>query len=151
MTRDLLEDKRTLWIVASLTVLLFAIANLPWQLDDYDQAKQAYASFEMILSADAPRTRSDQAAPGRMDLSRSLRNHSIMGAIVAVTIVPGCRCTGNLVVSICQLRLRINCWSRWVECVWIQSTESAPGNTRAHRHAVGVCDLPHWTADLGES
>jgi 4-amino-4-deoxy-L-arabinose transferase-like glycosyltransferase len=48
MTRDLLEDKRTLWIVASLTVLLFAIANLPWQLDDYDQAKQAYTSFEMI-------------------------------------------------------------------------------------------------------
>jgi 4-amino-4-deoxy-L-arabinose transferase-like glycosyltransferase len=48
MTRDLLEDKRTLWIVGSLTVLLFAIANLPWQLDDYDQAKQAYTSFEMI-------------------------------------------------------------------------------------------------------
>src|SRR5262249_43182870 len=27
---------------------LFAIANLPWQLDDYDQAKQAFTSFEMI-------------------------------------------------------------------------------------------------------
>ena len=48
MTTSVLEDQRTLWIVASLTVLLFAIANLPWQLDDYDQAKQAFTSFEMI-------------------------------------------------------------------------------------------------------
>ena len=28
--------------------LLFLITNLPWQLDDYDQAKQAYTSFEMV-------------------------------------------------------------------------------------------------------
>jgi 4-amino-4-deoxy-L-arabinose transferase-like glycosyltransferase len=48
MTRDLLEDRRTLWVVAALIVVLFAIANLPWQLDDYDQAKQAFTSFEMI-------------------------------------------------------------------------------------------------------
>jgi 4-amino-4-deoxy-L-arabinose transferase-like glycosyltransferase len=45
---SLLEDRRTLWIVAALIVVLFAIANLPWQLDDYDQAKQAFTSFEMI-------------------------------------------------------------------------------------------------------
>ena len=37
-----------LWIVATLIVVLFAIANLPWQLDDYDQAKQAFTSFEMV-------------------------------------------------------------------------------------------------------
>ena len=48
MTRGLLEDRRTLWIVAALIFLLFAIANLPWQLDDYDQAKQAFTSFEMV-------------------------------------------------------------------------------------------------------
>ena len=48
MTRGLLEDRRTLWVVAALIFLLFAIANLPWQLDDYDQAKQAFTSFEMI-------------------------------------------------------------------------------------------------------
>jgi len=48
MTTSVLEDQRTLWTVASLTILLFAIANLPWQLDDYDQAKQAFTSFEMI-------------------------------------------------------------------------------------------------------
>src|SRR5438093_460101 len=48
MTRSLLEDRRTLWVVAALILLLFAIANLPWQLDDYDQAKQAFTSFQMI-------------------------------------------------------------------------------------------------------
>src|ERR1700747_2303448 len=48
MKDSLLEDRRTLWIVAALIVVLFAIANLPWQLDDYDQAKQAFTSFEMI-------------------------------------------------------------------------------------------------------
>src|SRR6476646_7395443 len=48
MTGGLLEDRRTLWIVAALIVVLFAIANLPWQLDDYDQAKQAFTSFEMV-------------------------------------------------------------------------------------------------------
>jgi 4-amino-4-deoxy-L-arabinose transferase-like glycosyltransferase len=42
------SSKRTLWFVASLTALLFAVANLPWQLDDYDQAKQAFTSFQMI-------------------------------------------------------------------------------------------------------
>src|SRR6266540_7107855 len=45
---SLLEDRRTLWIVAALIVVLFAIADLPWQLDDYDQAKQAFTSFEMV-------------------------------------------------------------------------------------------------------
>ena len=48
MTESLLQDRRTLWFVTSLTILLFAVANLPWQLDDYDQAKQAFTSFQMI-------------------------------------------------------------------------------------------------------
>jgi 4-amino-4-deoxy-L-arabinose transferase-like glycosyltransferase len=48
MIRGLLEDRRTLWVVATLIVVLFATANLPWQLDDYDQAKQAFTSFEMV-------------------------------------------------------------------------------------------------------
>lgn len=48
MTESLLQDRRTLWFVAGLTILLFAVANLPWQLDDYDQAKQAFTSFQMI-------------------------------------------------------------------------------------------------------
>jgi 4-amino-4-deoxy-L-arabinose transferase-like glycosyltransferase len=48
MISGLLEDRRTPWIVAALMAVLFAIANLPWQLDDYDQAKQAFTSFEMV-------------------------------------------------------------------------------------------------------
>jgi 4-amino-4-deoxy-L-arabinose transferase-like glycosyltransferase len=48
MTENLLQDRGTFWIVAALIILLFAIANLPWQLDDYDQAKQAFTSFEMV-------------------------------------------------------------------------------------------------------
>jgi len=43
-----LQNHRTPWIVGGLTIILFLIANLPWQLDDYDQAKQAFTSFEMV-------------------------------------------------------------------------------------------------------
>src|SRR6266571_3203620 len=45
---NLLQNKRTAWIVGALAILLFLVTNLPWQLDDYDQAKQAFTSFEMI-------------------------------------------------------------------------------------------------------
>ena len=48
MTRSLLDDRWTFWAIASLILILFLIGNLPWQLDDYDQAKQAFTSFEMI-------------------------------------------------------------------------------------------------------
>ena len=48
MTRSLLEDRRTVWLVAAIAIFLFLVGNLPWQLDDYDQAKQAFTSFEMI-------------------------------------------------------------------------------------------------------
>jgi hypothetical protein len=48
MTTSVLEDQRTVWVVAAISFLLFLIGNLPWQLDDYDQAKQAFTSFEMI-------------------------------------------------------------------------------------------------------
>lgn len=46
--QSLLERKSTLWFLAALACLLFAVTNLPWQLDDYDQAKQAFTSFEMV-------------------------------------------------------------------------------------------------------
>ena len=48
MTSTVLEDQRTLWMIAAISFLLFLIGNLPWQLDDYDQAKQAFTSFQMI-------------------------------------------------------------------------------------------------------
>src|SRR4029077_5859927 len=44
---SLLEDRRTFWVVAALIIFLFAIANLPWQLDDYDQPKQAFNSLQL--------------------------------------------------------------------------------------------------------
>jgi 4-amino-4-deoxy-L-arabinose transferase-like glycosyltransferase len=48
MTKTLLADRRAVWIVAAASFLLFLIGNLPWHLDDYDQAKQAFTSFQMI-------------------------------------------------------------------------------------------------------
>jgi 4-amino-4-deoxy-L-arabinose transferase-like glycosyltransferase len=45
---NMLEDQRTVWVVAAIAAVLFLVTNLPWQLDDYDQAKQAFTSFEMI-------------------------------------------------------------------------------------------------------
>jgi 4-amino-4-deoxy-L-arabinose transferase-like glycosyltransferase len=48
MTENALEQRRTAWVIAAVILILFAVANLPWQLDDYDQAKQAFTSFEMV-------------------------------------------------------------------------------------------------------
>jgi 4-amino-4-deoxy-L-arabinose transferase-like glycosyltransferase len=36
------------WNLLALAAVLFALGNLPWQLDDFDQAKQAFTSFEMV-------------------------------------------------------------------------------------------------------
>jgi 4-amino-4-deoxy-L-arabinose transferase-like glycosyltransferase len=43
-----LSDTRTFWVVATIGCLLCLTTNLPWQLDDYDQAKQAFSSYEMV-------------------------------------------------------------------------------------------------------
>jgi 4-amino-4-deoxy-L-arabinose transferase-like glycosyltransferase len=43
-----LNSRITRWSVLALAIVLFAITNLPWHLDDYDQAKQAFTSFEMV-------------------------------------------------------------------------------------------------------
>ncbi len=39
------------WLFPATLIFIlacFAVRNLPWHLDDYDQAKQAYVSFEMV-------------------------------------------------------------------------------------------------------
>ena len=46
--QTILLTKGTVWIVAAIGFVLFLIGNLPWQLDDYDQAKQAFTSYEMV-------------------------------------------------------------------------------------------------------
>jgi len=43
-----LESPITRWGLFALAVALFAVGNLPWHLDDFDQAKQAFTSFEMM-------------------------------------------------------------------------------------------------------
>lgn len=40
------------YAVLGLIVLLFAVRNLPWHLDDYDQAKQAFTSYEMVKGSE---------------------------------------------------------------------------------------------------
>jgi len=42
------QNRRMLLIVSILTVCFFSVTNLPWTLDDYDQAKQAFVSFQMV-------------------------------------------------------------------------------------------------------
>jgi 4-amino-4-deoxy-L-arabinose transferase-like glycosyltransferase len=46
--KSFLESSRTVWVIGAVILCLFALTNLPWQLDDYDQAQQAFTSFEMI-------------------------------------------------------------------------------------------------------
>src|SRR5947199_9348245 len=48
MIHGILEDRRAVWIFAAVLVVLFSITNLPWELDGYDQAKQAWTSYEMV-------------------------------------------------------------------------------------------------------
>jgi len=47
-SRSLMQDRRILWLLGFIILVLFSIGNLPWQLDDYDQAKQAFTSFQMV-------------------------------------------------------------------------------------------------------
>ncbi|HEY0368888.1 MAG TPA: glycosyltransferase family 39 protein [Chthoniobacterales bacterium] len=44
----MLESRVTLCFVAALVAVLFSLTNWPWTLDEYEQAKQAYTSFEMV-------------------------------------------------------------------------------------------------------
>src|SRR3979490_2255949 len=37
-----------LWIIGGVARVSLVAASLPWQLDDYYQAKQAFTSFEMV-------------------------------------------------------------------------------------------------------
>src|ERR1700732_3937118 len=48
MSENLLESRQTFWALAIFMLVLLSITNLPWQLDDYDQAKQAWTSYEMV-------------------------------------------------------------------------------------------------------
>src|SRR5207245_3997352 len=42
------ENTLAAWIVSAIAVIQVLVTNLAWRLDDYDQAKQAFTSFEMV-------------------------------------------------------------------------------------------------------
>ena len=48
LAQRVLRSERTLWITSAWIGLLFLTTNLPWQLDDYDQAKPAFGAFEIV-------------------------------------------------------------------------------------------------------
>src|SRR5581483_3956474 len=102
------------------------------------------------LSTDTARTRSDEAAIDRMDVSWSLHNDQIMGGCVAPAIAAGCNCVGACVVSRRQFRIRINSRSSGLQCLWIEFADSAPRDPRAHRHASGVGHFSYRFSDLAK-
>src|SRR5947208_16948329 len=86
-----------------------------------------------------------------MGFGRSLRTDRIMGGIVAVAITSRCDCVVDLVVSLCQLCLRINCWSHCVQCIWIESAESTPRSAGADRHATRIRDVSRRSVPLQQN
>src|SRR5438270_10851203 len=41
-------NRQLFQVIGLVLIALFAVANLPWTLDDYDQAKQAFTSYQML-------------------------------------------------------------------------------------------------------
>ena len=154
MTTSVLEDQRAVWVVAAISFLLFLIGNLPWQLDDYDQAKQAFTSFEMIKEGhwfyqQTPHERVATKPPlvgwisaGLFGITRSWelawRLPSLLAAIALAVLL--FRAASSAYGSIAGLVA--------IRCVWIEFAESASGDTRAHRHAAGIRDFSHRPVDL---
>lgn len=59
------ERRSTWWIAGVFVAVLFATANLPWQLDEFSQERQALASFQIVKDGrwfyqEAPRTRREE-------------------------------------------------------------------------------------------
>src|SRR4051794_15152139 len=45
---DLLSKRWLHWTLILIGLAVVLVTNLPWNLDEYDQAKQAYTSYEMV-------------------------------------------------------------------------------------------------------
>ena len=99
MTKRVLDNKRTFWALAALMLVLFAIANLPWQLDDYDQAKQAWTSYEMVTEGHwfYQRTSDDQGIATKPPLTgwMSAMQHGVSPAQVALAFATSTERYGN--------------------------------------------------------
>ena len=48
MSAHWIERRGVFWSATALIAVLFLVRNLPFHLDDYEQAKQAFTSFEMV-------------------------------------------------------------------------------------------------------
>jgi 4-amino-4-deoxy-L-arabinose transferase-like glycosyltransferase len=48
VARRFISSQRTVWFVGAVALALFLFSNFPWTLDEYDQEKQAFTSFEMV-------------------------------------------------------------------------------------------------------
>ena len=70
---------------------------------------------------------------------------------MATAVVSGGDCDGDIVVSCCHFRLRKDCGRDRAKRVRIESTESTPGDSRAHGHAAGARNFPDRLIDLAEN
>jgi Dolichyl-phosphate-mannose-protein mannosyltransferase len=52
---ELMESRLVIIIVSVLTIILCAFANFPWQLENYDQAKQAFSSWQIVKASSGKR------------------------------------------------------------------------------------------------
>ena len=153
----LLEDRRTIWVVATLIILLFAIANLPWQLDDYDQAKQAFTSFEMVKEGHWLY----QHTPHERVATKPPLVGWISAAIFAVTRsweiawrLPSLFAALALALVLFRAA-RDGVWKRGrgnrSKRLWTEPAESEIGYARANRHAAGTRDFSHRPSDLAKN
>ena len=156
MIDTVLGDRRTGWAVAALIIVLFATANLPWQLDDYDQAKQAFTSFEMIKEGHW----FYQHTPHEHIATKPPLVGWISAAIFAVTrswevawrlpSLFGRACLCGRIILLCKGSLWIERCINRTRRVWIESAQSATGNARADGYATRIGDLFDWRADLAK-
>src|SRR4029453_12580515 len=105
----------------------------------------------LVLSAHAPRTRSNEAAPRRLDFSWRVFFNAFMGRGLAIAVPSGGDCDLGSTVPGCESGLRSNCRPDCAQRVRIESAESTPGNVRAHRHAVSVRDFSDRLIDLAKN
>jgi 4-amino-4-deoxy-L-arabinose transferase-like glycosyltransferase len=115
------------WIFVSLVVVLCALANLPWHLDNYDQAKQAFVSYEIAHGGDVffqhtPRGRVATKPPlagwlslpvfwatGSWDLAWRLPGFLAAMALMALLMIGGSRILpeGGATLAACAFGLNL--------------------------------------------
>src|SRR6476659_3145313 len=106
----------------------------------------------LVLSAYSA-CKSDRAktTPRWLGFSCDLRDHAVVGYCVAASFVPGGSGTGGHLVPRGDCRLRSGCSGDRLGCLWPESTQCAPCDFGAHRHAARVGDLSAGTFDLAKN